>query len=267
MLRNSHFLPFVLFVLLVSNVFPQNSPSGIQSDKTDKQPLTIDASTGSSDDTVSLIFGRVFNVYDGDTISVQANDNKIFNIRLQGIDAPDTMQSFGKEARDSLANLVLGKSVVVLLDKKESFTRYIADVFIDGKNVSLLQLQVGMAWHFRKYADEQSSENRKKFAQAELEAKSSQLGLWKEKEPKAPWEYRAILDSNLNVPPNVEQQKTVEKEVKVNDKAKENDKNTSKTKAKKEKGIEYIIGPRGGCYYVNASGTKTYVKDKSLCEK
>jgi hypothetical protein len=26
----------------------------------------------------------------------------------------------------------------------------------------------------------------------------------------------------------------------------------------------YILGPRGGCYYINSNGNKTYV-DRSLC--
>mgnify|MGYP000489431470 CR=1 FL=1 len=27
----------------------------------------------------------------------------------------------------------------------------------------------------------------------------------------------------------------------------------------------YYTGPRGGCYYINSNGNKTYVEDKSLC--
>jgi endonuclease G, mitochondrial len=39
------------------------------------------------------------------------------------------------------------------------------------------------------------------------------------------------------------------------------------TPAKKKDGRTYIKGSRGGCYYLNDSGKKVYVKDKSLCEQ
>jgi hypothetical protein len=29
---------------------------------------------------------------------------------------------------------------------------------------------------------------------------------------------------------------------------------------------KYILGPRGGCYYINENGNKTYV-DRDLCKK
>lgn len=34
--------------------------------------------------------------------------------------------------------------------------------------------------------------------------------------------------------------------------------------AKKSTGRTYIRGPRGGCYYINSNGNKTYV-DRSFC--
>jgi hypothetical protein len=38
----------------------------------------------------------------------------------------------------------------------------------------------------------------------------------------------------------------------------------SYTDSYKEKSRRYITGPRGGCYYINGNGNKTYV-DRSLC--
>jgi hypothetical protein len=34
---------------------------------------------------------------------------------------------------------------------------------------------------------------------------------------------------------------------------------------KRSSGRQYIRGPRGGCYYINSNGNKTYV-DRSLCD-
>lgn len=42
---------------------------------------------------------------------------------------------------------------------------------------------------------------------------------------------------------------------------------TATTKKTDAKGRTYIKGSRGGCYYLNESGNKVYVKDKTLCEQ
>jgi Protein of unknown function (DUF3157). len=39
---------------------------------------------------------------------------------------------------------------------------------------------------------------------------------------------------------------------------------TSSSSVKKPTGRTYIRGPRGGCYYINSNGNKTYV-DRSFC--
>jgi|SRR5690606_18253993 len=40
--------------------------------------------------------------------------------------------------------------------------------------------------------------------------------------------------------------------------------NTGSSSVKKQTGRKYIRGPRGGCYYINSNGNKTYV-DRSFC--
>lgn len=38
----------------------------------------------------------------------------------------------------------------------------------------------------------------------------------------------------------------------------------STSRSTRSKSSQYIRGPRGGCYYINSNGNKTYV-DRSLC--
>ena len=57
-------------------------------------------------------------------------------------------------------------------------------------DVGLAQITTGMAWWYRKYANEQSAEDQHRYESAEREAKARKLGLWQEKNPVAPWEYR-----------------------------------------------------------------------------
>jgi endonuclease YncB( thermonuclease family) len=47
-----------------------------------------------------------------------------------------------------------------------------------------------MAWHYKQYASAQPKEDRELYAQVELSARSQAAGLWKDKQPIPPWEYR-----------------------------------------------------------------------------
>jgi endonuclease YncB( thermonuclease family) len=47
-----------------------------------------------------------------------------------------------------------------------------------------------MAWHYKQYASEQSISDRETYAQAELDSRTQTIGLWKDKNPTPPWEFR-----------------------------------------------------------------------------
>ena len=53
--------------------------------------------------------GRVVKVADGDTLTVLVNRKQI-RVRLDGIDAPERGQAFGKRAQQSLAQLCAAKA-------------------------------------------------------------------------------------------------------------------------------------------------------------
>jgi endonuclease YncB( thermonuclease family) len=252
MLKKTAFLFFVFCftaTIIPTPAFSQTVSSTNRSTQTDKQKVAVVIPSEEIDENISLIQGTVIVVYDGDTISVQSTDGKIYAIRMQGIDAPEGKQNYGDRSQKSLSDLIFDKNVIVVIDKKDLYDRYIGNVYYDGQDVSLLQIKSGMAWYFKKYSEDQTAENRKRYAQTESDARSSRIGLWQEEEPTPPWEFRGEVTGN-------------------SDNAVEGDIKPAKSdKSKKKKGDrEYIKGPRGGCYYINSSGTKTYVKDKSLCD-
>jgi endonuclease YncB( thermonuclease family) len=57
-------------------------------------------------------------------------------------------------------------------------------------DVGLAQISVGLAWWFRRYADEQSLEDRGRYQSEEEEARLRKRGLWADPTPTAPWEWR-----------------------------------------------------------------------------
>ena len=57
-----------------------------------------------------MITGKVVSVADGDTITVLDADKTQHKIRLNGIDAPEKAQPFGQRSKQSLSDLVFGKT-------------------------------------------------------------------------------------------------------------------------------------------------------------
>jgi endonuclease YncB( thermonuclease family) len=134
--------------------------------------------------------GRVIAVTDGDTIKVLDTTNTHYKIRLSGIDAPEKRQPFGQVSKRSLSELIYDKQVNVEWSKKDRYQRIVGKVIVNGIDVNLEQVKRGLAWHYKKYLKEQTSEDVVAYSQAELEAINSELGLWVDKEPIAPWEWR-----------------------------------------------------------------------------
>ena len=58
------------------------------------------------------ITGSVVGVSDGDTITLLADDNTQYKIRLMGIDAPEKKQAFGTVSKTSLSDLIYSKRVM-----------------------------------------------------------------------------------------------------------------------------------------------------------
>ena len=111
-------------------------------------------------------------------------------IRLQGIDAPEKAQAFGQKSKQSLNQLVHSKMVTVEFEKKDKHGRTVGKVLLNGTDVCLEQIKLGMAWHYKQYQSEQSKEDRDTYAQAEQTAKAQAAGLWKDKSPTPPWAFR-----------------------------------------------------------------------------
>ena len=138
----------------------------------------------------STLQGKIVHVADGDTITVLDTNNTQHKIRLQGIDAPEKAQAFGQKSKQSLHQLIHNKQVSVEFQKKDKYGRIVGKVLHEGTDVCLEQIKLGMAWHYKQYASEQPKEDRETYAQAELAAKAQSVGLWKDKTPIPPWEFR-----------------------------------------------------------------------------
>jgi endonuclease YncB( thermonuclease family) len=131
---------------------------------------------------------EVVRVTDGDTIVVRTADFAGLKTRLYGIDAPESDQPGGREAKAALEPL-RGRVVKVLKMDTDRHRRLVALIEEqDGKSVNLDLAARGHAWHYARYCRAQPICGRIKSAAAE--ARRRGLGLWQSPNPVPPWVWR-----------------------------------------------------------------------------
>lgn len=140
------------------------------------------------------IQARVMQVKDGDTIVVAPIDGGPFYVcRLYGIDAPETArrnrqgQPFGDEATKHLKSLILGQTVEVETTGAKTHNREVCIVRKDGQDINLEMVRSGYAWAYRQFLKRPHASE---YINAENQARSRRLGLWRDNNPVPPWEFR-----------------------------------------------------------------------------
>ena len=130
------------------------------------------------------VTARVLHVHDGDSLTV-IDQGKKLRVRLAGIDAPELSQPYGWKALRSLSKLCRGKEATLVERGKDEDGRVLASVTCDKADASAEQVKKGLAWVFRTYLPLGSP-----LYEMETSARLLQKGLWKDKDPVPPWEWR-----------------------------------------------------------------------------
>ncbi|VXB25332.1 MULTISPECIES: thermonuclease family protein [Chryseobacterium] len=128
---------------------------------------------------------KVIGVKDGDTVEILMN-GKPQVVRLSHIDCPEKKQPFGNKAKQFASDLCFGKKVKLSTGwKKDRNKRLLAEIILsNGKNLNKELVKNGFAWHYKKYSKDNSYDD------LEKQARKLKLGLWNDKIPTAPWEWR-----------------------------------------------------------------------------
>lgn len=134
--------------------------------------------------------GRVVGVVDGDTVDVLVAEHDSYRIRLAGIDAPERAQPFGKVAKQAMSDLVMGRDVRVEYEKRDRYGRIVGVVMVGRTDAGLGLIQQGLAWHYKRYANEQTPQQRLDYDEAEISARAIRVGLWDAPNPMPPWAWR-----------------------------------------------------------------------------
>jgi endonuclease YncB( thermonuclease family) len=146
----------------------------------------------------------IVGVTNGNTLTARCGQPEQYEqikVRLQGIDAPERRQPFGTQAHKALSDLAYMKEAELRCNKTDRYQRQVYSVWVKpneapGPNktldVGLAMVTQGMAWWYRAYAREQSPQELGQYEFAEQEAKARRVGLWRDAEPIAPWDWRKL---------------------------------------------------------------------------
>ena len=134
-----------------------------------------------------VITGKVVGVKDADTIQIlfrANNEPKVYDIRLAEIDAPEKHQAYGNKSKQALSDKIYGKDVTINVVSIDRYQRTVAQVYIGDRWINKEMVAEGWAWQYPQYSTSQE------LTQVELQARSKRLGLWADKDPTPPWEWR-----------------------------------------------------------------------------
>lgn len=131
---------------------------------------------------------KIIGIKDGDTVEALYYQLPIV-IRLEHIDAPEKKQAFGTVSKQKLSDLAFGKTVTIISKgKKGNYDRngrMIAEIYTNEKTcLNKEMLKAGLGWHYKKYS------TNAEYGQLEDIARKKKIGLWSDKNPIAPWNFR-----------------------------------------------------------------------------
>ena len=133
--------------------------------------------------------GKIIKISDGDTITFAESATQTIKVRLYGIDSPELNQAYGKEAAAFATHIALWQAAKLAVQTTDQYNRSVAIVTLeDGTNLNELLVATGNAWVYRQFCNTPECI---KWIALEDQAKHNRLGLWAQKQPLAPWLWRA----------------------------------------------------------------------------
>lgn len=133
-----------------------------------------------------MLSGKIIHISDGDTVHLLTPDKVKYKIRLNDIDAPESKQAFGNKSKENLKKYIYQKNVVVEYKNKDRYGRILGTIYLNNKDINLQQVKDGYAWVYRQYS------KKSEYYKAEETARKMRIGLWFDKNPIEPKEFRKM---------------------------------------------------------------------------
>ena len=140
--------------------------------------------------SISIYADYLVSCFDGDTCKIKTKNDLLVNVRLDGIDAPEKAQEFGKEAKKFLVKILIGKKLE-LKCKGFSYNRRVCSIFINKLNIQNEMVMNGWAMDSPKYSGG-------KYKKSQILARQMKLGMWQEGNIYSPYCWRWLGTINCN---------------------------------------------------------------------
>ena len=140
----------------------------------------------------------IVGISDGDTLTARcptqdaAHPYQQVKVRVAGVDAPEKRQPFGERSRQHLAGLCFQQQARITVRTRDRYGRSVADVECKGQDAGTELVRAGMAWFYVRYGKEHGH-----LAGIEADARARRAGLWADRGPVAPWEWRKYFRKGL----------------------------------------------------------------------
>ncbi|HQQ70262.1 MAG TPA: thermonuclease family protein [Alicycliphilus sp.] len=138
--------------------------------------------------SASALLCLVVAISDGDTLTARCGAPGAYaqvKVRIAAIDAPESRQAFGQRARQNLAQLCFRQQARLYRLGHDVYGRTLAHVRCQGQDVGTAQVRAGLAWVYAPQARQYP-----RLVALQRQARASHTGLWSQKRPLAPWDYR-----------------------------------------------------------------------------
>lgn len=130
----------------------------------------------------------VIAISDGDTLTARCGAPGAYQkvkVRIAAIDAPESRQAFGQLSRKNVVRLCFKQQATVQRLEIDQYGRTVANVRCAGTDVATAQVRSGLAWVYTPYATAHPH-----LAPLQRQARSNHTGLWAQRRPLPPWDYR-----------------------------------------------------------------------------
>jgi hypothetical protein len=123
--------------------------------------------------------------HDGDTIEVwDSLQHKQIGLRIANIDAPELLQNFGINSRDSLQKMISNCKMKIKIQNIDKYGRNVSIVYFNDKRFDSISIANGWSYVYRPYL------SYPKLLLVEAIARSKHLGVWAIQPQLRPWDYR-----------------------------------------------------------------------------
>lgn len=137
---------------------------------------------------IAALLCLVVAISDGDTLTARCGGPGAYRqvkVRVAAIDAPESRQAFGQKSRQNLAQLCFRQRATLQPVDKDTYGRTVANVRCAGTDVAAAQVRAGLAWVYTPYAA-----GYPQLEPLQRRARADGTGLWSQKRPLPPWDYR-----------------------------------------------------------------------------